>query len=127
MDSEIVNDDDNLQRDELWSAALERLQSEYSNAIFEMWLKPIRLVELGPSEIVLSVHSKFAQDWVENRFKSELAQVLCGLLGEAVDLRFIVADGIEDACGSPAQRSSNERLDRIEARLDALEAQAAAG
>ncbi len=121
-----MNDGDDLQHDELWSAALAILEGKYSNPIFEMWLKPMRLVESGPSEIVLSVHSTFARDWVEARFKSHLAKVLSGLLGKAVDLRFIVADGIEVACGSPAPRSSNERLDRMEARIAALEAQAAA-
>ncbi len=121
-----MNDDDNLQHDKLWSDALERLAGEYSKPTFEMWLKPVRLVELGPSEIVLSVHSNFARDWVEARFKTDLAQVLSGLLGEAVDLRFIVDESIEGACGSPAPRNSNERLDRIEARIAALEAQAAA-
>jgi chromosomal replication initiation ATPase DnaA len=90
-----------------------------------MWLKPMRLVALGPSEFVLSVHSNFARDWVEARFKSDLAQVLSGLLGEAADLQFIVHDGIEGASGSPAPRNSNERLDRIEARIEALETQAA--
>jgi chromosomal replication initiator protein len=119
-----MNNNDNLHHDDLWSAALERLESKYSRPMFEMFLKPMRLVELGPSEIVLSVHSTFARDWVENRYKDELVQIFSRLLGEAIDLRFIVADGIESASGSPLQR--NERLDRIEARIEALETQAAA-
>ena len=121
-----MNDGDNLQHDKLWSAALERLEGAYAKPIFEMWFKPMCLVEIGPYEIVLSVHSNFARDWVEHRFKSDIAQVFSDLLGEAVDLRFIVADGVENAGGSAAARNSNERLDRIEARIAALEAQAAA-
>jgi chromosomal replication initiator protein len=82
---------------ELWSAALEQLERKYSKPIYEMWLKPMRLVELGPAEIVLSVHSNFARDWVENRLKNDIAVVLNGLLGEAIALRFIVADSTESA------------------------------
>jgi hypothetical protein len=44
-----MNDNDNLQHDELWSAALERLEGKYSSPMFEMFLKPMRLVEFGPS------------------------------------------------------------------------------
>jgi chromosomal replication initiator protein len=80
---------------ELWGAALEQLERKYSKPIFEMWLKPMRLVELGPTEIVLSVHSNFARDWVENRLKNDISHVLHGLLGESIALRFIVADSAE--------------------------------
>jgi chromosomal replication initiator protein len=80
---------------ELWNAALEQLERKYSKPIFEMWLKPMRLVELGPTEIVLSVHSNFARDWVENRLKNDIAHVLQSLLGEAIALRFVVADTAE--------------------------------
>jgi len=76
---------------ELWTAALEALERKYSKPIFEMWLKPMRLIELGSSEIVLSVHSNFARDWVENRLKNDIADVLHGLLGAEIGLRFIVA------------------------------------
>ncbi|GAC1408313.1 MAG: chromosomal replication initiator protein DnaA [Candidatus Velthaea sp.] len=89
---------------ELWTAALEALERKYSKPIFEMWLKPMRLVELGASEIVLSVHSNFARDWVENRLKSDIAEVLHSLLGADIGLRFIVAtDGAEQASGNPSQ------------------------
>ncbi|GAC1545918.1 MAG: chromosomal replication initiator protein DnaA [Candidatus Velthaea sp.] len=76
---------------ELWTAALAALERKYSKPIFEMWLKPMRLVELGAAEIVLSVHSNFARDWVENRLKSDIAEVLHSLLGADIGLRFIVA------------------------------------
>ena len=86
---------------ELWSFALEQLERRYSKPIFEMWLKPMRLVELGPSEITLSVHSNFARDWVDNRLKHDIVDVLNGLLGEAIALRFIVGDSAEN--GSDAR------------------------
>ncbi len=84
---------------ELWNAALEQLERKYSKPIFEMWLKPMRLVELGPAEIVLSVHSNFARDWVENRLKNDIAHVLQSLLGEDIALRFVVAE----TPGNPAE------------------------
>jgi chromosomal replication initiator protein len=82
---------------ELWSAALDALERKYSKPIFEMWLKPMRLVELGAAEIVLSVHSNFARDWVENRLKNDIAHVMHDLLGETIPLRFVVADNPDGA------------------------------
>ena len=91
---------------ELWTAALEALERKYSKPIFEMWLKPMRLVELGSAEIVLSVHSNFARDWVENRLKGDIAEVLHSLLGADIGLRFIVAEGSEQADGSSHGQST---------------------
>jgi chromosomal replication initiator protein len=91
---------------ELWSAALAQLERRYSKPIFEMWLKPMRLVALSPNEIALSVHSNFARAWVENRLKSDIAHVLKGLLGEAIALRFIVADNAENGSDARAHASA---------------------
>ncbi len=89
---------------ELWLAALEQLERKYSKPIFEMWLKPMRLVDLTSSEIVLSVHSNFARDWVENRLKNDIASVLAGVLGAEIGLRFVVAD--QAAAGGEAAAAS---------------------
>jgi chromosomal replication initiator protein len=76
---------------ELWNAALAALERKYSKPIFEMWLKPIRPVAMSESEIVLSVQSAFARDWVENRLKGDISEVLTELLGATIALRLVVA------------------------------------
>jgi chromosomal replication initiator protein len=77
---------------ELWNAALAALEPKYSKPVFEMWLKPIRPVAMSDVEIVLSVQSPFARDWVENRLKADISDVLAELLGATLDLRFVVAE-----------------------------------
>jgi len=76
---------------ELWNAALSALERKYSKPIFEMWLKPMRLVALSEAGIVLTVQSAFARDWVENRLKGDISEVLTELLGATLALRFVVA------------------------------------
>ena len=77
----------------LWNSALEALERKFSKPIFEMWIKPIRLVSLSGDELLLSVQSNFARDWVENRLKGQIADVLAEVFGATLDLRFTVADG----------------------------------
>src|SRR5437588_9675576 len=78
---------------DLWTAALERLEPRYNKPVFEMWLKPMRLVDLTPSEIVLAVQTTFARDWVENRLKSDITSVLHEMLGAEIALRVVVDPG----------------------------------
>jgi chromosomal replication initiator protein len=77
---------------ELWQAALDALERKFSKPIFEMWIKPIRLVSLQENELLLSVQSNFARDWVENRLKTQIADVLGEVFGDTCDLRFTVAE-----------------------------------
>ena len=81
------------QTSDLWAAALELLEPRYNKPVFEMWLKPMRLVELTPSEIVLAVNTTFARDWVENRLKSDITGVLHEILGAEIALRVVVDPG----------------------------------
>jgi chromosomal replication initiator protein len=92
---------------ELWNAALAALEPKYSKPVFEMWLKPMRPIAMSDVEIVLSVQSPFARDWVENRLKADISSVLAELLGATLDLRFVVAEeaavsGEDPEYGAPA-------------------------
>src|SRR6202049_2718926 len=101
---------------ELWLTALNALEPKYSKPVFEMWLKRMRLLELNGAEIVLSVHTPFAKDWVENRLKTDIAAVLSDILGEPISLRFVVVEPsgdepLETTAGrpfGPAERRPGE-------------------
>ena len=81
------------QTSDLWAAALDLLEPRYNKPVFEMWLKPMRLVELTPNEIVLAVNTPFARDWVENRLKNDITSVLHDILGAEIALRVVVDAG----------------------------------
>ena len=87
---------------ELWQSALGALEHKFSKPIFEMWIKPIRLVSLNGSEMVLAVQSNFARDWVENRLKTQISEVLAELFGAELELRFTVAADAPENQAPPA-------------------------
>jgi chromosomal replication initiator protein len=91
---------------ELWNAALATLEQKYSKPIFEMWLKPMRPVAMSDAEIVLSVQSPFARDWVENRLKGDISEVLAELLGSTIALRFVVTPEAEGHVESGSEQAA---------------------
>ena len=90
---------------ELWQSALSALEHKFSKPIFEMWIKPIRLVSLDGPDMVLSVQSNFARDWVENRLKGQINEVLRELFGSELELQFTVAETPEN----PSAAASGEQ------------------
>jgi len=87
---------------ELWQSALGALEQKFSKPIFEMWIKPIRFVSLSGSELILAVQSNFARDWVENRLKNQIRDVLTDVLGAELELRFTVAAEQAEPAVTPA-------------------------
>ena len=88
---------------ELWRSALEALERKFSKPIFEMWIKPIRLVTITNEALVLSVQSNFARDWVEHRLKSQIGEVLSEVFGATLDLQFTVAEPENAPAGTATQ------------------------
>jgi chromosomal replication initiator protein len=88
---------------DLWQSALVALERKFSKPIFEMWIKPLRLVSLTGDELLLAVQNNFARDWVENRLKAQIAEVLAEIFGTGVQLQFtVVPDAAEAATGVPS-------------------------
>ena len=107
---------------QLWLSALEALERKFSKPIFEMWIKPIRLVSISGDALVLSVQSNFARDWVEHRLKTQIAEVLCEVLGASLDLQFTVAEpdnapaGAAPVAQSPMRAHEELRSSNLNAR-----------
>src|SRR5579875_2094628 len=105
---------------DLWTSALEVLERKYSKPIFEMWIKPMRLVSLTGTDVVLSVHSNFARDWVENRLRGDISEVLKALLGREVSLHFTVSEGSDTSSRSVVSPPLNSTVAHEEARTASL-------
>ena len=90
---------------DVWAAALIELEGRYSKPIFQMWLRPMRVVGFSASSIELSVQTKFARDWAENRLKDDIARTLeVVALGSPVEVSFKVAPRSSSTGIGPGRR-----------------------
>ena len=82
---------------DLWQSALGALEHKFSKPIFEMWIKPLRFVSLSGNELLLAVQNNFARDWVENRLKGQITEVLCEIFSSELELQFVVVEPAAEA------------------------------
>ncbi len=110
---------------DLWNSALEALARKFSKPVFEMWIKPIRLVSMSGNELSLAVHSNFARDWVENRLKSQIIDVLSDVFDTPIELKLSVAESehvpapvetASTAAAASARQSDELRSSNLNAR-----------
>ncbi|MFA9406539.1 MAG: DnaA N-terminal domain-containing protein [Anaerolineales bacterium] len=80
-----------------WNAAKDALMMTCSRNVFETWVKDIEFVSCEENTFVLGVANDYARDWLDNRLKSTAIHTLTGIVGDAVDVQFVVLSG--DAAG----------------------------
>ena len=79
-----------MQAERLWQAALGQLQVEMPRAKFETWIRDAELLSYEDGEFVIGVKNAFARDWLDDRLRPTIKQVLGGIAGRTVDVRFVV-------------------------------------
>jgi chromosomal replication initiator protein len=76
----------------VWAAALEQLRDSVSTATYESFLRQTTAVSYDGHSVVLAAPNTFALDWISRKHGSEIREILCDLLGEAVDVQMTVGD-----------------------------------
>ena len=102
---------------EQWQACLDMLKKRIGADRFSLWFKNVELVELTPSQIVIGVPSAFVAEWLESKFKEDIANSLYAACGDRAEVRFHVvaslfsklrSDSLEEGA-SLIQKGSAER------------------
>jgi len=73
-----------------WVAALGQLQMEIPKASFDTWLRDVDLIGYSDGVFEVGVQNTYARDWLEDRLKSTAGRVLTGVVGEKMEVRFVV-------------------------------------
>ena len=95
---------------QVWRATLGELEISLSQATFETWFRRTALIRVdeASSIFVLGVASGFAKDWVEERYRSLIAQTIAKIVGYSVTLTVeVVSEAELDAHGALGSRSKS--------------------
>jgi chromosomal replication initiator protein len=74
-----------------WQAVVGQLQMEMPKATFDTWVRDARFMKFEQNTFVVGLKNAYARDWVENRLTSTISRNLTGIMNQAVDLQFVIA------------------------------------
>jgi chromosomal replication initiator protein len=57
---------------------------------FDTWLKNTRAISYEDGTLIIGVHNAYAKDWLENRLMSIIKRTLVGIVGRAIEARFVL-------------------------------------
>jgi hypothetical protein len=81
-----------MKADQAWQAVLQQLQLEMAKSTYDQQVAGAHLVEYNDREhiFVIGVSTNANLEWLESRLTSTITRLLVGLMGQDVDLKFIV-------------------------------------
>ncbi len=89
-----------MNADRHWQAALGQFQLEMPRAAYDTWVRDAELSTYEDGTYIIGVRNAYARDWLEDRLLATAKQVLAGITGRTVEVRFVVwqGDPADEAC-----------------------------
>ena len=103
---------------QVWRAALGELQVSLSPANYETWLKDTALVDVDGDRFRVAAPNGFAKDWLENRYRSLIAQTLARVVGYSVNVEFIVREGESEEAAETEPQEAAARPETAQVRVE---------
>lgn len=107
---------------EMWNKVLADVGEKISQKAFDIWLKPIRLLNLSESQIELEVPNKFFKDWISENYQNLIRDSFFHLTGRQYTVHFLIKEVFEEKTqkAKAAERSSAPRQVRHTLKEDGL-------
>jgi len=112
----------------VWKKVHSEMRSEFGEAVFRSWLKPLKLQAFYHGTMEVSVPTRFMRDWIQNHYSDRIL-AMCSEASEDIKrLQIVVVQGAilddpeeETSKAAPAkanQNEQNEMLAEISSPLD---------
>jgi DnaA N-terminal domain len=73
----------------MWQEVKERLQMQTTQATYDTWVRPTKLLEIKDNQWTIQCESTFAKDWLENRLNGTIARTVSSVAGQEIKLIFV--------------------------------------
>ncbi len=99
--------------EEAWTSTIEAIGSKVGNQTFDLWFKPLKLLQLKNGQVTVEVPNKFFREWIEDHYPGLISETIREFLNEDVSVKFNVVDKKND----PAIRKIENRQEDRRAKL----------
>lgn len=81
---------------DLWDKCLSKISERVEEGIFDLWFKPIKILNLKDKTVILEVPNRFFKDWLDDYYPNIISEIVEEILGFPVSVKYKVAEKIEE-------------------------------
>ncbi len=87
---------------DLWDKVLAKIEKKISKPSFDTWLKFTEAYQLKDETLIVAAPNEFARDWLEGRYSGFISDLLYDLVGERIQVKFIIPPEATEEQKEPA-------------------------
>lgn len=99
--------------EEAWTKTIEAIGVKVGSQAFDLWFRPIKLVQLEDQAITLEVPNKFFQEWIEDHYPGIISKTIKEFMDRDVSIQYRVFEKKE----APAIKKTETRQEHRRAQL----------
>ncbi|MBA4349275.1 MAG: chromosomal replication initiator protein DnaA [Thermodesulfovibrio sp.] len=81
-----------VSKEDFWSSALFKIAEKVGDSVFDLWFKPIKLIQLKDRSALVEIPNRFFRDWIEDNYPAIIAEAIEGAVGYPVAVRYKIAE-----------------------------------
>ncbi len=99
--------------EEAWTKTIEAIGTKVGNQAFDLWFRPLKLVQFKNESVVLEVPNKFFKEWIEDHYPGIISETIEDFVKKEVSVRYRVFEKKE----APAIKKIETRQENRRAKL----------
>ncbi|RJR14836.1 MAG: chromosomal replication initiator protein DnaA [Nitrospiraceae bacterium] len=105
-----------MNTEETWTKTIEAIGVKVGGQAFDLWFRPIKLVQFQDQNIVLEVPNKFFKEWIEDHFPGIISDTIKEFANKEVSVKFKVFDKKEDPVIKKIETKQENRRAKLASR-----------
>jgi chromosomal replication initiator protein len=98
--------------EKIWNKSLSKISEKVGDSLFDLWFKPMRLVQIKDRHVTIEIPNRFFREWIEDTYPSIIPSALEEVIGLPVTVRYKVTEKEDDAL-----RRKESRLESRKTKL----------
>ncbi|WP_333653919.1 chromosomal replication initiator protein DnaA [Dissulfurispira sp.] len=95
--------------EKIWDKSLSKIAEKVGDSTFNLWFKPIKLLQLKDKTIALEIPNRFFREWIEDNYPTIIADTMESILGYPLTVKYKTAEKEDAALRRMDSRLENRR------------------
>ncbi len=105
-----------MNMEETWTKTVEAIGEKVGSQAFELWFRPLKLIQLQDEHIILEVPNKFFQEWIEDHYPGIISKTIKDVTKKDLSVKYKIYDKKEDPVVKKIETKHENRRVKLASR-----------
>ncbi len=105
-----------MRTEDAWVQTLDIIKDKVGSQTYDLWFKPLKMLQLKDQQLILEVPNRFFKEWIEDHYQGLLTEAVEGLLKEKVGIEFKINEAKSDVAIKKIETKRENRRARLASR-----------